>query len=162
MIDEDLLKRIIKRIEMLEAAVFSTPKEKGTSSKYINKTTKKVKKTQIVIPPDLDSLSHSEIVEIAKHSFKKHLVPENLAKITVQIPREDLISAIKGESQLGILVDPIGEIREKIFGYINTNSILKSNLTCTTYCPTCPWAKVVNCYTVNKRRIINETTKHIG
>lgn len=158
----DDIEKLLKRVELLEAAVFASPQKKGTSSKYVNQTTKKKKKTPVVIPPNLDELSHSEIVEIAKHAFKKHLAPENLAKITLQIPKEDLISAINGESKLGILVDPIEEIRRRIFDYINQNSLLKSNLTCSTHCPTCPYAKVVNCFTVNRRRIINETTIHRG
>jgi hypothetical protein len=156
------LTKLIKRIEMLEAAVFSKPNQKETSPKYVNKISKKKKKASIIIPPNLDELSHSEIVEVAKHKFKKHLTPENLSKITVQIPKDDLISMIKGETQIENVVDPIGEIREKIFDYINQNSLLKSNLSCSTYCPTCPYSKVINCFTVNKRRIINETTIHRG
>ena len=149
------IEELIKRIEMLEAAMFAPAQEKATSKKYVS-TVKKKKKKDIVIPPELSLLSHSEIVEIARHAFSKHMTPEDISKITLQIPKDDLVSAIKGETMIGVVVDPIGHIRESIFSYINSNDLLKSALTCSTHCPTCPYSKVINCYTINKRRINNE------
>ena len=146
--------QLVKRIEMLETAVFGVPQEKGTSSKYNNKKKAKAAKPKsITIPQDIENLPHSEVVELAKHVFAKHYTPEDLAKISLQIQKEDLISAIKGESMLGVVVDPIGEVRAEIFDYINNNAILKSTLDCSMYCPTCPYSKVVNCYSINQRRI---------
>ena len=88
------LDQILKRLEMVETATFGTAQEKGTSTKYNNKKKAKATKPKsITIPQDIESLSHSEVVELAKHVFAKHYTPEDLAKISLQIQKEDLISA---------------------------------------------------------------------
>ena len=155
---EEILKQLIKRVELIEAALFGAPAT-SVEKPEKRKVSKKVKRQHITIPPILDQIPNSELVEITKHKLSSFLSPEELAKITIQIPRSDLISAIEGDIKLSeTIVDPVGEIREKIFKFINNHEILKSDLVCSTYCPTCPYSRVINCFSVNRRRIENDTS----
>ena len=149
-----------KRIALLEAAVFGS-KASDIERPQLNKEPKRKKNNKnIIIPPVLEDLSHSEIVEISKHVFSKFLKREELAVFTRQIKKEDLISLIReGYTNQVKPIDPLKDIRQKIFDFINRNEILRSNLDCSTHCPTCPYSKVINCHTVNGRIINNEINR---
>ena len=146
--------------EILKAALFAEQQEMPQMEAK-QPSTKKPKVKKITVPPNLEELSHTELVEITRYVFGKYMDPEALACITRQISKDELISAIEGESKLQIIVDPIEEIREKIYAFINENYLLKTQMTCSTHCPTCPYSKVINCFTLNRRKLENETTKHV-
>jgi hypothetical protein len=93
----------------------------------------------------LPYMSESELVEIARlagySNASRQLLPEDLiALILGELPEEP--------------ADSLEQIRERIFDFVDGNQrILRSQMTCDLYCPTCPHNKVVECYVVNRDKV---------
>ena len=95
-------------------------------------------------PTRLGEMSESELVHIAR----KMGHPE----ASRQLLREDLEGIILGE--ITEVEDPLADIRERMFAYVEGNRrLMRSLLDCTLHCPTCPHNTVVACYTTNSDKI---------
>lgn len=97
--------------------------------------------TYEVDPTLIGYMSHSEIVQVCRDA--------GYPNASKQIPQEDLVSLLFGESDC-VPEDPLEEVRRRTYNFVNGNKrMLISTMRCDLNCPACPHNRVVECYTEN-------------
>ena len=87
----------------------------------------------------LNECNLTELIQIARHA--------GYPDVSRQMPREEIEALLWGDEVH--VEDPLMEVREQTFNYLQGNSVMLSGLTCSTHCPTCPHDRVVDCYSRN-------------
>lgn len=103
--------------------------------------------------------NQTELVQLARSSAQNDPVKEvkYLQHVYHATPREDLIAAILGKlDPLELPKNPIDKERRKMQKLFDENwSILKSQITCNTFCWGCPDATAMQCTFLNRRNLPN-------
>jgi len=139
------LEEIIRRLQTVEAAIFTEPagdlpEERHVEKKPRRRKSLKPEKVQGYISQN--NISKTELVLLAKQLG---------IKVSSILSKSELIDIILGGEHTQ--EDPLKEIRDRTEMFITENNIAISTMKCDLKCQECPEARVVLCHQTNSKTV---------